>query len=287
MDYITVGIPVFNEQEYLHRTIQSLVNQKMKNWKAIISDNCSTDNTYEIACELSLKDSRISVYKQEKKMPAGENFNFSLEKARSKYFVWLGGHDLFNENYLQMGLDVLEKNTQIVMAYPKAQYIDKDDNSFGSADSDIDSKGLSRKERMCKIARNLSICTAIHGIFRRDILLKSPFKSIIGPDHLILFSASSYGEFYELPFVGIMRRETRKESYEEKKLRWIKEGVFDTKKNVKPHSYMVLEFLKFIVAAKHLRCSEKAHLVLNIKRAFKKKYNINVIDIVRAIRTGN
>ena len=45
---LTVGIPVYNEAQYIARTLDSLLNQTCRDFIIIVSDNCSTDNSNEI-----------------------------------------------------------------------------------------------------------------------------------------------------------------------------------------------------------------------------------------------
>lgn len=279
MSKVTVGVPVFNEGKYLPKTLESLINQEFTDWKAVISDNCSDDNTWEIINKYADRDDRITGYRHEEKKPTLENFHYTLLRAETEFFVWLGGHDLFDKRYLKAAIVALENTPDAAMVYPKSIFIDTEDKVLGHADSDIQSNGLNRRDRMCKIARNLSSCSAIHGVFRRALLANSPFKKVVGPDHLILFSVSAYGKFIELPFVGIQRRKTRDESYTEAQKRWEKEKIFSASKRYKPHGELLVEHLKFIITFRQLHLAEKIYLLLNLQRIFKKRFSVNVRDI--------
>ena len=54
-----------NCQPWIEYTIKSLLNQTYKNWKALIIDDCSTDNTYEIVKGLVSSDDRLSLIRNE------------------------------------------------------------------------------------------------------------------------------------------------------------------------------------------------------------------------------
>lgn len=285
---LTVGIPVYNEEKYLSQTLESLINQKMEDWVAIISDNRSSDSSYEIAQYYSNLDSRITVYRHLNKIPAFENFKSTLHQAKTKYFVWLSGHDLFTEEYFKSALDIFGKYKNIAMVYPKSVLIDVDNASIGSANSDIYTFGMSRRNRMAIVAENLCYCTAIHGVFCTNILLQTPFKKIVGADQLLLFAAAYYGEFYELPFIGIERRKIRNETPEEVKGRWKKEGIFsESKHDVKSRAFLAVEHMKFVANATYLHLFEKILLILDIKTIFRRRYGISLLDTLKAFYYQN
>ena len=63
---ISILLPVYNGGEYLVSSIESVLRQSLENFELLILDDCSTDNSWNyINC---IKDSRITVYKNEKKV---------------------------------------------------------------------------------------------------------------------------------------------------------------------------------------------------------------------------
>ena len=282
---LTVGIPVYNEEKYLAQTIQCLLEQKFENWIAVIADNCSSDASYKIAKYYSTLDERIILHRHLKKKPALENFKFTLEQAKTDYFVWLSGHDLFDKNYFQEAVQELEKNMDFVMVYPKAVLVDSKNDVLDTIALDLDTVGLSTSERMANVARNLCFCAEIHGVFRRKILLEAPFKKVIGSDHLILFSVASYGWFRELPFAGIKMRKVRDETFEEAKKRWEREGLFRIRKNCNPHALLAIEHLKVVLQSKVMSAPQKISLLRELRGIFYSRFGVNTRDILSTVFT--
>ena len=66
MKKVTIGLPVYNGEKFIHKCLDSLLKQTFKNFIIIISDNASTDNTKKICQEYSQKDKRIQYIRQEK-----------------------------------------------------------------------------------------------------------------------------------------------------------------------------------------------------------------------------
>lgn len=77
---ISVIMPVYNEQEYLKFSIESILNQTFSDFEFIIIDDGSTDDSVKIIG--SYNDSRIKFYKSEKKGIVKQlNYGISIAKA--------------------------------------------------------------------------------------------------------------------------------------------------------------------------------------------------------------
>ena len=58
-DLISIVLPIYNGEKYMRESIESIIMQSYQNWELIIVNDCSTDNTAEIANEYVKKDKRI------------------------------------------------------------------------------------------------------------------------------------------------------------------------------------------------------------------------------------
>jgi len=105
---VTVGLPVFNMEKTIRTTIESILNQRFKDFVLIISDNHSTDSTVKICSEYKDLDSRIILYEQTKNISPCENFEFSLKMCKTKYFVWIAGDDFWSDMFLEESISILE-----------------------------------------------------------------------------------------------------------------------------------------------------------------------------------
>ena len=63
---VSVLIPTYNRKELLKRAINSVLNQTYKNIEIYVTDNASTDGTFEVMQELLKNDKRIIYNKREK-----------------------------------------------------------------------------------------------------------------------------------------------------------------------------------------------------------------------------
>lgn len=79
---VSVMMNCFNGEQYLHDSIQSVLNQTYQNWEIVFWDNCSTDNTAHILREF--QDKRIKYFK-------AESHSKKLYEARNKALKFCNG----------------------------------------------------------------------------------------------------------------------------------------------------------------------------------------------------
>lgn len=221
---VTIGIPVYNEGVFLSETIQSAINQTYKHLRIVVSDNCSTDNSFEIASKFASLDGRITVYKHKANIGVIENFKFLRDNCDTDYFLWLGAHDLLHKDFVNEAIKNLENNGQVVLHYPKAKYFEQVGTLLENANSEIELNNKLSVDRMMKVVTNLANCTALHGVFRTKIIKEIIFDKI-GADNLLLFLVSSYGVIEASSDTMYFRRIVRKETQEEFVARMKKYGM--------------------------------------------------------------
>ena len=84
---VSIGVPVFNGEKFIGKTLDSLINQTYKNIEIIISDNCSDDKTTNICKNYCKLDSRIKFFRHDEKIDVAKNFYFVLKKSKGNYFT--------------------------------------------------------------------------------------------------------------------------------------------------------------------------------------------------------
>lgn len=281
MALVTIGIPVYNEGKYLADTIESAINQVLTDIDIVISDNGSTDNSAEIIKYYSALDKRIRPIYLDKNIGPIANFRSLLDNTTSKYFVFLGGHDLFLSHYLSETISFLEANPDCVMSYPESRLVDGNDEMLQYSDSDIDSAGLNHLQRMTKVAANLFWCTCFHGVFRTDVIKQLPILNIRGSDHLFLFAASYYGSIHWIRGLGILRRESLQEFPEKIEERRIKAGVYSEPSSRFYNSWSVMaqEHLRFILKETNLSILDKISLSCSVVFIFRHRFDVSLLSI--------
>jgi len=122
---VSVGLPVYNGQNYLAESIESILAQTHSDLELIISDNASTDDTEEISRSFAAADDRVRYYRNDTNVGANPNYNRTFALARGSYFKWQAHDDICAPKYLELCLNALENDPSISLAHTKTVYIDR------------------------------------------------------------------------------------------------------------------------------------------------------------------
>ena len=279
---VTIGIPFYNEERFIAATIESALNQTYRNIKIILSDNCSADSSFSIAQKYAETDSRIELIKQESNIGPSSNFQFVFDKARSKYFMWLGGHDVITPEYIEQAVQVLEQDTSIALAYPGAESTDVNGKPIETINDDYDTTGLTKSRAILKIALKFYNGYVIHGVFRTAVLQSLPIEKVNSPDMLITILVNLYGSIKRIPVVGFLRRVVREETHEDQKRRHIEQKIYkEVTEN--PFDFFVLVLFKKLLKARQLSFFSKPLLMLRLKRIFAVRFNVTWKGVLRSL----
>lgn len=108
MERVNILMSTHNGRLYVAKQIESILNQTFTNFRLIISDDASTDSTLKILEEYENKDSRIEVYRQEKRIGATSNFEFLISKVRSELFMISNQDDIWHIDKIEKSIKKME-----------------------------------------------------------------------------------------------------------------------------------------------------------------------------------
>ena len=108
---ITVFIPVYNREKYIHDAINSVLNQSYQDFELLIINDGSTDSTSSIISQFS--DSRIWLLHNPSNMGLAETRNRGLWEAKGEYIAFLDSDDLMINNRLEKQIQLLKMNPDI------------------------------------------------------------------------------------------------------------------------------------------------------------------------------
>lgn len=94
---VSVLMVTYNSSNFIRESIESILIQNNKNFELIISDDNSTDSTWNIIKQYSNND-RIKAFKQKNNLGEYENRNFCINEASGKYIIFIDGEDLLYPN---------------------------------------------------------------------------------------------------------------------------------------------------------------------------------------------
>lgn len=124
MHKLSVVLPVYNGATYLRDSIESILNQTYSNLELIIIDDCSTDNSSQIAKAYVDSDPRVIYFRNERnlKLPASLNLGFS--KATGTYWTWTSCDNLYYKNAFTVMIEELEQDPYVGLVYADREAID-------------------------------------------------------------------------------------------------------------------------------------------------------------------
>ncbi|CAN1208950.1 hypothetical protein TUMEXPCC7403_01920 [Tumidithrix helvetica PCC 7403] len=197
---ITIGMPIYNEERFLRKTLDSILAQDYKNFELIISDNASEDETQNICYEYAQRDPRIRYFRNDRNIGSIKNFAQVLHHAEGEYFMFAAGHDLYHPQFLSQCVTVMRQDSSIVLCYPQTAWIDLQDRVLGFFLGTLDTQGMSQVSRFQHVLWGLNYCYPIYGLMRTSVVRHvNHDRLIIGPDDLMLAELSLIGSFAFIP----------------------------------------------------------------------------------------
>lgn len=127
MPKVSVVLPTYNGSKYLAESIDSIINQTFTDWELIVINDCSTDNTLEIANSYAEKDSRIKVFTNPENLKLPKSLNEGFKRASGEYYTWTSDDNKYKPEALSVLSVYLDKNSNIDMVYSDFSRIDSND----------------------------------------------------------------------------------------------------------------------------------------------------------------
>ncbi|MDX6611684.1 MAG: hypothetical protein QOD75_870 [Blastocatellia bacterium] len=105
---ISVCLLTFNHVGMIESTLRSIVDQSLSGYEIIVSDDCSTDGTWERILELAAEDLRIKPVRTPRNLGMARNANFAVGHSDRPYIALLHHDDLYRRDLLERWADVLD-----------------------------------------------------------------------------------------------------------------------------------------------------------------------------------
>jgi glycosyltransferase involved in cell wall biosynthesis len=123
---VSVGLPVRNGGSCLEGTIRSILAQERDDLEVIISDNGSNDGTEDLCRALAQADDRVHYHRQPRNIGLFNNFRWVINRARGRYFRWIGHGDWLEPGYLDRSLERFATDDRLVVVTTQLSFIEPD-----------------------------------------------------------------------------------------------------------------------------------------------------------------
>lgn len=99
MPFFSVIIPLFNKESFVADSIKSILNQTFTDFEILIIDDCSTDNSLEVASQFETEKINVIRHKTNKGLSASRNTG--IRNAKGRYIAFLDADDIWKPEFLE------------------------------------------------------------------------------------------------------------------------------------------------------------------------------------------
>ena len=110
---VSVVMSVYNDEQYLKESLDSIFAQTIQNFELIIVDDCSTDRTVEII--ENYHDDRIRLIRNTENRGLTRNLNTALEYVQGTYIARMDGDDKSRPERFEKQIAYLEQHPELML----------------------------------------------------------------------------------------------------------------------------------------------------------------------------
>jgi len=122
MTKFSIIVPVFNAEKYLEEALHSIENQSYRNFEVFIIDDGSTDESFKIAKDFEIKDSRFHV---QSIFHSGLSIarNTGISHASGDYTIFVDADDELSPELLSKVNEIIERDSSPEIIKFSAEYV--------------------------------------------------------------------------------------------------------------------------------------------------------------------
>lgn len=106
---VSIVIPLYNSQMYISDTIESCLKQSVYDIEVIVVDDCSTDNSREVAEAIMKTDNRVQLYCNDENMGVIKTINRGIFHSSGDYIIVLGNDDILDEKHVEKAMKKIQE----------------------------------------------------------------------------------------------------------------------------------------------------------------------------------
>jgi glycosyltransferase involved in cell wall biosynthesis len=212
---VSIGLPVYNGDNYLEQALDSLLAQTYTDFELIITDNASTDRTEAICRAYAARDTRIRYVRNAENLGATRNFNYAFELARGEYFKWAAHDDLYDPAFVERCVEVLDSDPSMVLCYARTRAIDEQSRPLFVFPANLRVDSPRASVRFLEAVTNYDPQVIVFGLIRSDVLRKTILiGNFAAADKVLIGELALRGRFHELPEVLFSYRNHVQQSWQ-------------------------------------------------------------------------
>ena len=212
---VGIGATLFNRAKYLKQALDSLLGQSFTDFRLVLLDDGSTDETEQICREYAARDPRVTYVRNHERLGMVGAWKRAFELATSdssvEYFAWASDHDRWNEHWLRTLVAELDAHPGAVLAYPLTQRISPEGSPLAKPARFFETGGITDvQSRWLALSASRSVAAGdmVYGLARVDAMKNAGvFREVLTPDRLLMAELTIQGEILQVPQVLWYRRQ--------------------------------------------------------------------------------
>ena len=212
---IDILLPTYNGEKYLTEQIDSILTQSTQDWRLIIRDDGSSDNTVSIIEKYAAKypDKIKLITDNDGNLGASLNFGRLLEQADAEYIMFSDQDDVWLPNKIELTLNVMKATEQI---YPDKEVLIHTDLKVVNSDLNIIADSMWSYQKISpEIGDDLSKIMAQNIVTGCAMMINRKAKDVSTPippeaimyDWWIAMNVARYGKIVYLSAPSILYRQ--------------------------------------------------------------------------------
>jgi putative sugar O-methyltransferase len=212
---VGIGLTLHNRAAYLREAVDSLLIQTHADFRLVLVDDGSTDETEAIARAYAAQDPRVRYVRNDQRVGMVEAWRqaFALATAEPhpEYFAWASDHDRWHPDWLRSLVDTLDLHPEVVIAYPFTQRIDAEGRPLPKGAREFETFGITDREvrwRRFSLSEDVAAGDMVYGLMRTAAVESAGvFRPVLCPDRLLMAELTLRGEIRQVPEVLWYRRQ--------------------------------------------------------------------------------
>ena len=223
---VVIGAPLYGQAGHVREALASLLGQTYGDFRLVLVDDASPDDTVAIVRETIAGDPRAELHVNPRRLGMLRNTNraWALSRARfpeAEFWALGSDHDLWHPRWLERLVAALDAHRAAVLAYPLTRRVDAEGRPLRAAWR-FDTEGVA--DPRARLRRGLYRMVSgdmIYGLFRTAALDRTGFYApVLAPDRLLLSELTLEGEFVQVPetlwdrrFAGLASLERQRRAF--------------------------------------------------------------------------
>lgn len=276
---VTFALFAYNQEEFIREAVEGALSQTYQPLEIIISDDGSTDRTYDIICDI-VKDytgpSRLVLRRNRQNIGLIAHINSVLSEAAGDFIVLAAGDDISRPERVRFVLDVFLACEDAFLVHSSVNEINKEGHFFGikrPPDVGVRAEAL-------EVATSLSVYIGASGAIKREvfssfgpILMKGTYEDLVFGFRAVLLGKVKYIDAPLVSYrsqIGMSSFERRslksindlRESNLSHKIETLKQRFWDLRHNRKGFDGgLRIVLLKELLIARRRRRIQRAYFV--------------------------